>query len=156
MSPYDQLDPAIQAEMRERFRAAPLHALLDLEIRPFDPDGDGLVTVDMPITPNAYGWDGNLHGGAIATLVDVACAAAASRASDFDPFRNALVTSDMHVRYLGRPRGAQLRGEAKVVKSGRTLIVVEGRGVDEAGTVVAVADFSAMLIPLRTPLAPEA
>ena len=65
----------------------PLHALLGLEIRPFDEADPDLAVVDMPVTPNAFGTTGNLHGGAIATLLDVACTAAASRASTYSPMR---------------------------------------------------------------------
>ena len=57
----------------------------------------------MPVRPEAFGFTSNLHGGAIATLVDLSCALAAARASGFDPTRESLVTADMHVRYLGRP-----------------------------------------------------
>ncbi|MEZ5136467.1 MAG: PaaI family thioesterase [Acidimicrobiales bacterium] len=58
----------------------------------------------MPVQPNAFGFTANLHGGAIATMVDVACAMAAARFSGFDPFKESLVTADMHVRYLGRAK----------------------------------------------------
>jgi uncharacterized protein (TIGR00369 family) len=141
--------------MRARFAATPLHALLGLDIRPFDPARPDLAVVDMPVTPNAFGSTGNLHGGAIATLVDVACASAASRSSSFVPGRNTLVTADMHVRYLGRPKGSMVRAEARVTKSGRTLIVVAGEVLDELDTLLAVVDFAAMVVSLRQPLVPE-
>jgi uncharacterized protein (TIGR00369 family) len=84
----------------------------------------------------------------------VACASAASRSSSFIPGRNTLVTADMHVRYLGRAKGSAVRAEARVVRSGRTLIVVEGRILDELDTLIAVADFAAMVVELREPLIP--
>jgi uncharacterized protein (TIGR00369 family) len=154
-SPYDGLDPGVLSEMRAQFEATPLHALLGLDIRPFDPDVPGLSIVDMPVAAGAIASTGNVHGGAIATLVDVACASAASRSSSFIPGENSMVTADMHVRYLGRPKGRALRCEAKVVKSGRTLIVVEGRVLDELDTLIAVADFASMVVTLRQPLLPE-
>ena len=154
-SPYDGVDPEVLAAMKERFKTTPLHALLGLDIRPFDPDDPDLAVVDMPVAPNAFGSGGNVHGGAIATLVDVACASAATRSSSFVPGQNSMVTADMHVRYLGRAKGRALRCEARVTKSGRTLIVVEGRILDEHDTLVAVADFAAMVVTLREPLVPE-
>ena len=153
-SPDDGVDPAVLAEAQERFKATPLHALLGLDIRAFDDDGTGSI-VDMPIEPGTFGSTGNVHGGAIATLVDVACASAAARSSSFVPGQNTIVTADMHVRYVGRPKGRALRCEATVVRSGRTLIVVEGRVLDELDTLVAVADFAAMVVALRAPLMPE-
>ena len=94
--------------MYASFWATPLHALLRLEYL----DGPGIAepepgtaVVRMPVHPDAYGASGNLHGGAIATLIDVASASAAARNSAFEPGVNTLVTADIHVRYLGRPKG---------------------------------------------------
>ena len=89
----------------------------------------------------------------IALLCDVACAVAASTASTYDAERFALVTADLHVRYLAAAAGDRVRIEASVVKAGRALVVVDGRVTDSAGRLVAIADLSATLIPRRDPLA---
>lgn len=137
----------------------PLHELLALD---FDrPEvGERVAEVRMPVAPNALGFTGALHGGAIATLVDLACALAAARYSGFDPMRESLVTADMHVRYLGRPRAEEVVARAEVVKAGSQLIVVEckvlgGRRDDGTDHVVATADFSMMIVPLRLPMDPD-
>ena len=140
--------------MKEAFEQTPIHALLQLNIR--DNTEVGYSTVDMPITPNTFGSTGNVHGGAIATMLDVACASAAARASGFEPGLNTLVTADLHVRYLGRPHGDNLRAEARVVKVGRQLVVVEGKVLDDEDRLIASADFAAMIVPLRGPLRPDA
>jgi uncharacterized protein (TIGR00369 family) len=95
---------------------------------------------------------GNIHGGAIATLVDLACALAAARYSGFDPEKESLVTSDMHVRYLGAAKSDTVTARAEIVRRGRQLIVVDCRVVDGTDHLLAVADFSLMLVPLRRPL----
>lgn len=139
------------AAMRERFLATPIHALLGIEMVE-DPDRPDVSIVTMPNGPNAWGSVvDELHGGAIATLVDVACATAASRATTYHPGENTLVTSDMHVRYLGRARGAVVRCEAKVVKAGKRQVVVGGEVLDDQGNQVAVCDFSFMLVNLKPP-----
>jgi uncharacterized protein (TIGR00369 family) len=162
---YDDLDPEELERLRAYFRATPLHALLQLEFveegeDPTDDRSDGAeVVVRMPVRPEACGGSGNLHGGAIATLVDVASAAAAARAIGFVPGEQTLVTADLHVRYLGRPHGDTVFGRARVVRAGRQLIVVECKVVDVEGRVIASADFASMLVPLRRPLvegAPDA
>lgn len=129
----------------------PLHEMLALEHDVPD-SGAGRAEVRMPVAPAALGFTGALHGGAIATMVDLACALAAADISDFDPFRESLVTVDMHVRYLGRPRTDVVVARAEVVKKGKQLIVVSCEVVDEEGHLVAVADFSMMIVTLRTPL----
>jgi uncharacterized protein (TIGR00369 family) len=148
-------DPELMERLYASFRATPLHALLGLEYRD-DLDGEpvepGTAVVRMPVTPDAYGASGNLHGGAIATLIDVAAATAAARNSAFVPGVNTLVTADIHVRYLGRPKGDYVDARAHVVRAGRQLIVVECRVVDVEDRVIAVADFASMVVPLREPL----
>ncbi len=145
------------AQLYEVFRTTPLHALLGIEFvdepttaDAVDPDAEAVVK--MPVRPEAYGSSGNLHGGAIATLIDVACASAASRNSIFEPGKNTLVTADLHVRYLGRPHGDTVYARAKVVRAGRQLIVVECRLVDDEDRLIAVADFASMVVPFREPL----
>jgi uncharacterized protein (TIGR00369 family) len=129
----------------------PLHDLLDLQVQP-EVDGVSYSDVLMPVKAGAFGFTGNLHGGAIATLVDLACAIAAVRATTFDMTRESLVTSDMHLRYVGRPRTANVIGRAEVVRVGSQLIVIDCKVIDEEGHLVAVADLSMMRVTLRTPL----
>ena len=144
------LDPTLAAQMREAFLDVPLHKLVGLEV--VEVGEPGRATMALPLTGNALGRTGQLHGGAVSLLCDLACAAAASTASTYDPTTTALVTADLHVRYLGPAKGESVRAEAKVVKAGRTLVVVQAEVTDSTDRLIAVADFSAMLVPYRAPL----
>ncbi len=150
--PYGGFPPEVIEKLREAHASTPLHQLLSLTFVPGD-DGQTVVA-EMPVAPGAFHGSGNLHGGAIATLVDVAAGSAAARAGTFVPGENTLVTADLHVRYLGRPKGRVVRAEARVMRAGRQLIVVECRVADDLGNVIAFADFAAMIVPLRQPLEP--
>ncbi len=132
----------------------PLHDLLGFE---FESPQAGATTAEvrMPVRAESCGPTGSLHGGAIATLVDFACALAAVRASDFDAATESLITADMHVRYLGRPRTDAVVASSEVVKVGAQLIVVECRVADTDDHVIATADFSMMKVPRRRPLLPD-
>jgi uncharacterized protein (TIGR00369 family) len=134
-------------------RDTPLHELLGLEIVEM---GERHAVLSMPIRPEAFNSTGSLHGGAIATLIDVAAGTAAARGSGFEPGRQSLVTADLHVRYLGRPHGDAVYARAEMLKAGRQLIVVECRVTDFEDRVIASADFSMMIVPLRKPLRPMA
>jgi uncharacterized protein (TIGR00369 family) len=117
------------------------------------PTGDDhSAEVRMPVAPAALGFTGNLHGGAIATLVDLACAVAAVKATGFDATTESMITSDMHLRYVGRPRTGAVLAKSEVVRVGRQLIIVECKVVDEEGHLVATADVSMMRVTLRRPL----
>jgi len=145
-----ELDEAeLAALMRQAFLDVPLHGVLGLEV--VDVGRPGTATMAIPLAPNALGATGHLHGGVIAVLCDLACAAAASTASTYDATTTALVTADLHVRYLGPARGDTVRAEANVVKAGRTLVVVQAEVKDSTDRVLAIADFSAMLVPHRAP-----
>ncbi|KAB2352177.1 PaaI family thioesterase [Actinomadura rudentiformis] len=134
-------------------QSTPLHELLGLEIVEI---GDSHALLSMPVREQAFNSTGNLHGGAIATLIDVAAGTAAARGSGFEPGKNSLVTADLHVRYLGRPHGDQVYARAEVLKAGRQLVIVECRVTDVEDRIIAAADFSMMLVPLRRPLRPVA
>jgi uncharacterized protein (TIGR00369 family) len=138
--------------LRAAFADTPLHAHLGLDVRTYGTDDEPtLVVVAIPVGPNAVDamrTEGSLHGGAIATLADVACATSASLSSSFVPGETALVTADMHVRYLTKARGATVRCEARVTKAGRNLVVVDGEVLDDEDRLVAVVDFAAMVVPL--------
>jgi uncharacterized protein (TIGR00369 family) len=140
-----------EAAMQESFQSMPLHALLGLRMLEWGADG---VVVEMPVREEAFNSTGNLHGGSIATLIDTASGTAAALGSAFQPGINTIVTADLHVRYLGRPKGDVVTARAKVLKAGRQLVVVECQVVDNLERVIAAADFSAMIVPLRNPLRP--
>jgi uncharacterized protein (TIGR00369 family) len=156
-APADHPFGGFSSDVIELLRAAhsstPLHKLLGLQF--VIGDDPAVVTVEMPVAPGAFNGSGNLHGGAIATLVDVASGSAAARAGTFRPGENTLVTADLHVRYLGRPKGTVVRGVARVMRAGRQLVVVECRVIDDLDNLIAVADFAGMIVPLRQPLTAE-
>lgn len=149
-SPLD--DPTAIAR-RVRAANVPLHALLGFEF--FRPEkGSRIAEVRMPVREESSGHGGHLHGGAIATLVDLACAVAAARATSFDPAVESLVTADLHVRYLRPARLAWVVAVAEVIRIGSQLIVIECKVHDssdglEHGALVATADFSMMRVALR-------
>lgn len=141
---HDGTEADTLALWRDAFRGVPLHDLLGVDVVEV---GEGRAVMEVPLEAGALSATGTLHGGAIAVLCDISCAAAASLVPTVDHATHALVTADLHVRYLGRARTGPVRSEARVRKAGRALIVVEAEITDGAGTVVAVADMSATLVP---------
>ena len=137
--------------MRAGEHGIPLHDMLGFEFSP-PKQGSGVAMVSMPVKPAALGFTASLHGGAIATLIDVACALAAARNSDLDWEKQTLVTADMHVRYLGRPKSDMVYARSQIVRAGSTLMVVECKVDDGEGNLIAAADFSSMIVPLRDPI----
>lgn len=145
------LDAEQQELLREAFSKVALHKLLN--VRPVE-FSDERVAFEMPVAEEAFNPSGNLHGGAIATLVDITAGTAAALGSTtFEPGKNTLVTADMHLRYLGRATGEMIRATAHVVRSGNQLVVVECEVRDTSSDkLIALCDFAAMVVPLREPL----
>jgi len=143
-------DPEMARLMTQAFLDVPLHGLLGLDV--IDVGHPGFASMAIPLKQPALGATGQLHGGGIAVLCDLVCAAAATTSTSYDHTTTALVTADLHVRYLGAARGERAIATAQVVKAGRTLIVVEADVKDDDERLVARADFSASLVPLRQPL----
>jgi uncharacterized protein (TIGR00369 family) len=146
-----ELPPQEQERMRALLHETPLHGLLGIEIVEL---GGTYSILSMPVREQAFNSTGNVHGGAIATLIDVAAGTAAALGSGFQPGKQSLVTADLHVRYLGRPHGDVIYARAEMLKAGRQLIVVECRVTDRENRVIAAADFSMMIVALRPPLRP--
>ena len=146
---HPEFSSLMLAGMRQAFAETPIHKLLSINL---DHVEKGWAVTSMPVAPEAFNSTGNLHGGAIATLIDVAAGSAAATAGTFIPGQNHLVTADLHIRYLGRPHGDRITADARVLRAGRQLIVVECRVTDLEARMIASADFAGMAVPMREPL----
>lgn len=84
---------------------------------------DGLAVLTLPVGEATVNMVGTLHGGAIATLVDVAGTLAIMTA---DREQRPGVTTDLNVSYFAAAAPPHtVRAEAKVLRAGRTLAFVE-------------------------------
>lgn len=95
----------------------------------------GLVQGVLRAGPNSINPEGNIHGGAIATLADtVAGCCACSTGGD-------CVTSSCSIEYL-RPAVGDLYCEATPKKLGRSLSVIGLEITDTRGKLVATGTFT--------------
>jgi uncharacterized protein (TIGR00369 family) len=99
----------------------------------FEPTGDGVAAAYVPSAEH-QGWDGIVHGGIVATILDEALAYAAYYAA------GPSVTAELQVR-LRRPClvGATLAAEGRIVFARRRLLRGEARLIGERGEVIAEA-----------------
>lgn len=96
-------------------------------------DGTALVTLDA--TPDVANSRGEVHGGAMATMLD---AALANAARSVLPEGAATTTVTLSVNYLS-PGLGQLSARGRVMRKGRSLISAEALIEDAAGNAVAQA-----------------
>lgn len=122
------------ARLREEMEQPPFHQVLRPQAIEADPDS-GTVTIALPYrdelarAPN----EKSFHGGAIATLIDLAGhAAVAVKIGKMAP------TIDLRIDYLRPSDGADLIARARLLKAGRTVARVDIDITDTQGRLIAV------------------
>jgi uncharacterized protein (TIGR00369 family) len=110
----------------------PFHDLLG--ITPIS-TGEGRAVLALAENPLLTNTRQDVHGGAIFSLLDAACARAARSTLEEG---GGVATITMTVTYLAPARG-RLTGTGTVLRAGKTIIAVEAEATDEAGLLVAKA-----------------
>jgi uncharacterized protein (TIGR00369 family) len=106
------------------------------------PHAGDTYTSTMVASANSLNANDVVHGAALAALIDHTGGYGAQRL-----LSRRGVTSDLHIRYLAAARpGATLTATARVVRAGRTQIVMEVRVDDDSDRAIAVADM-ALAVP---------
>ena len=138
--------------LRTRFRDGnPFHQLLGIELEERAP---GYARVRMPVDDRLLGGvGGSVHGGVISALADIACLGAMQGV--FTEHERAAGTAELGLSYLRPALGAYVIAEARVLKKGRMLAVIDVDIKDPVGRLVAKARVSYALRPadMRAPQA---
>ena len=123
--------------VREWIVGGPFGKLLGMSVEALDPER---VAVRMAFRPEVTTHSDVVHGGAIASLVDVAATAAAWYGADPDKVRRG-ATVGFTLNYLSAGRGSDLIADARVIKRGKSLCVCEVKvcGTGEDSPLVATA-----------------
>lgn len=111
----------------------PFDQQLGVSVEALEPDR---TVIRLPFRHELTTHGDQIHGGAIASLIDVAATAAAWSGADPDKVRRG-TTVGFTVNYLSPGRGQDLVAEARVVKRGKALCVCEVKVSGEDGTLVA-------------------
>ena len=97
--------------------------------------GGNTAELTLPVSEQVVNMVGTLHGGAIATLVDVAGTIAIMAA---DQEHRPGVTTDLNVSYFAAGRlGDTVTARARTLKSGKTLAFVSVHLSNQDGTLLA-------------------
>ena len=110
---------------------SPFHRFLDFTIVHA---AAGNAELHLPLRPDFLRMDGSdwIHGGVIASLIDIAANFAASSLVD-----HAIPTVDLRVDYMRPSRGA-LTARGKMRRAGRSLAFVDVEIEDSTGRITAV------------------
>ncbi|MCR4747099.1 MAG: PaaI family thioesterase [Clostridiales bacterium] len=86
----------------------------------------------LTVTENHQNAMGGVMGGVIFTLCDLAFAALVNN------LHKPTVALDSDIKFLSTPKGKQLTARAKLIKNGRTTIIVSVLVTDESGKEIAI------------------
>jgi uncharacterized protein (TIGR00369 family) len=97
--------------------------------------GDDEATVRMPANPSYTNSRGDVHGGALAVLMDsvLSCAARSHAPTEYG-----VVTVDMALHYVAGARG-DVTATARCERRGKSLCFVRGEARDAEGTLLTLA-----------------
>ena len=121
-----------------------LHEVLGLRLEQ-DGGEDTPSRVVLPLTEAARGAVAPLHGGVIATIIDVACASAIDPAS-YEFNKSIPVSVDLSVKFFRQPKASPVVAEGRVIHLGSKLIQVECDVKDGDGRLIAHGGGAYMLV----------
>lgn len=104
--------------------------------------GNDRARIRMPYQQQYTNSRGDMHGGAIATLLDVGLSAAARA---HDPKRYGVITVDLTIHYIA-PAAADVICTAVCEKRGFSLSFVRGELRNEAGELLGMASGTFKLV----------
>jgi acyl-CoA thioesterase len=100
------------------------------------------VAIECEFRPEMGNWHGTLHGGVIASLVDIAVGMSAIALSG----GRRVSTVDMHVSYLRPAVEGSFRARGHILKLGRTMIFGAAEIRDARSRIVATGQATYALI----------
>jgi acyl-coenzyme A thioesterase 13 len=99
---------------------------------------DGSCIVTLNLEPPHLNRHGILHGGIVATVLDVVCGNTASQF--FDPENHAaLVTVSLTLSYVAAAKTGRITARARVTGGGKSIAHIFGELHDEQGQLLATA-----------------
>jgi uncharacterized protein (TIGR00369 family) len=130
----------VEAILRGEIPEPPAARLIGFKLLSIEPDKS---VFEMEAGPQHANPMGTLHGGILCDIADAAMGVAyASGLQDGETF----TTLELKINFLKPIWNAHLRAEARVVKRGKTVGMVECDVVDEKGSLVARASSTCMTL----------
>jgi uncharacterized protein (TIGR00369 family) len=126
-----KLTDAERQRVVETFKAVPFAHLLGLELGLVE---RGAATLHLQLRDELLRNGGITHGGVIASIADTAAAFAVNTL--LEP-NQTTATVDLTIHYLRPLIKGRITAQARVLRAGRRLVVINVNVLDEAGAVAA-------------------
>jgi uncharacterized protein (TIGR00369 family) len=119
MSGFEATTPDWEGRVRDSFARQPAMALIGATLGEMAP---GAVEIVMACTPQVAQQHGYVHGGVVAMIAD---SAAGYAALSLAPAESTVLSVEYKLNFLAPAEGELLRAAGRVIKAGRTLVVVQ-------------------------------
>ena len=129
----NELDPARLARAREAFASVPYAKLLGFELGEIR---RGQATIQLTVRDDLKQYQGVVHGGAVASLIDTAAAFAVVTELEAG---ERVTTTDLTVHYLRPASSGRLSATARIVRGGRRLFVLSVEVMNDQQVLLATA-----------------
>jgi acyl-CoA thioesterase len=129
----NDLDPARVDRAREAFALVPYAKLLGLELGEV---GQGVASIHLEVREDLKQYQGVIHGGAVASLIDTAAAFAVLTQLEIN---ERVTTTDLTIHYLRPANSGRLTARARIVRTGRRLVVLSVEVTNNQEILVATA-----------------
>ena len=123
---------ARRQQLKARLEEEPFWRLLGIRLEEI---AEGYCRLRLPLAEGVRNWGGPAHGGALASLVDVAVGTALDSLDMPDMTGHTTVSLD--VSFLAPASGEAVLAEGRILRAGRRLVVGEAELRDTAGELVA-------------------
>ena len=120
-------DEAIAEDLRQRIAASPFHSGFGVTVGRASP---GEVLLAWEARPEHRNLQGLVHGGVLATLVDIAMGLAVRSVVGAGRRH---VTIDLHVHYLRPTAPGRIEAVGTTLRVGSQIAFAEGSVIDEGG-----------------------
>ena len=129
----NELDPGRLARAREAFASVPYAKLIGLELGEVS---RGQATIQLTVREDLKQYQGVVHGGAVASLIDTAAAFAVVTELEAG---ERVTTTDLTVHYLRPVSSGRLSATARLVRGGRRLFVLSVEVTNDQHVLLATA-----------------
>lgn len=123
----------VHERARQTFDSFEYHRACGMTLEEARPNYARVSLVPGPMTKGGVG--GSIHGGVLASLVDVVMLQAI--VATLEPADVAAGTADLNLTFLRPALGERIVAEARVIKKGRQLVVTEVDITDAEGRLCA-------------------
>lgn len=119
----------------------------------------GRARVRVELADELRNPNGQLHGGVVASLIDMSITQAMLLTDAYHEIRETrglMTTVDLRVKYLRALDSGTATVESRIVHPGRRIVHAESVVLDEAGNKIALGDSTLMMVIGKTKPQPKA